>query len=467
MAWRKRSGSSRVLKGVGWPQSILLAVCLVLAFDSQAVVRAEDKLPAGGGRTIQALIDAAQPGEVIRVPTVQVEGPIVIDKPVTLSADGEVVILSTGDDPLIHVAADGVTVEGFTLLDHRPDPDMVSLLVTGSRAVLRNLVIRTHGYGVQLVESHHSTLEHLQIEGLAVSDEGDLYPPERGNGIDLRKSNHNTITNNRVANMFDGIYVENGDGNLVAHNEVTDSRYGYHVMFSQNTTLRENVGYRNVTGAMIMSDRGSVTENNNFAKQSENATAQGILLFDTTGAVVSGNRIEGNRVGLFGQGVTDSRIVNNLFLGNFTGLEFYDADRNELTGNHFIANVAQAEVRIDGSNRVEANYWDDHAGLDLTGEGYSSLPYRTNSFFFRLTERMPPYQLFFQSPGMLLLEGLFASGDDGGLTDTRPRMEPDPGIVSGDAGTGLAAGRAVTTAVSGILMAFSLWIMFQGRRRQA
>lgn len=396
--------------------------------------------------SLQELIDQAAPGSSVLVPAGRYQGPVVLNKPLKLQAAGDTVIGNPDtDDPVLTIAADGAEVSGLVVTDSRDDPDSVAVQLSGSGNTLAGLSIRTMGYGVRLHQAHGNRLSELAIEGLTEQGEPagaqETEPSERGNGIDLLESDNNVITGNRIANMFDGIYVEKSSGNRIEGNTVTLSRYGYHLMFSKNTVIRGNTGIRNITGAMIMSDEGARVSENDFAKQSENATAQGILLFDVKGASVENNRVEGNRLGLYAQGITGSTIRENRFLRNFTGIQMMGASDNKIEGNEFVANVAQAQAEAGQNNRIALNYWDSHAGLDLQGDGVSDLAYRSNPFFLALTDETPAYQLFFGSPGIELLEGLFGGTDDEAFTDRAPLMHPQMGADGGaDGAAGTSAG---------------------------
>lgn len=420
---------------------------------------------AGAAMPLQELVDQTESGGTVVIPAGQYRGPLVVRKPVTLKAEGAVTVDNPEQGAIISIEADGASVTGLTLADRRNDPDSVAVSITGSGNRLARISITTMGYGVRLNKARRNTLEELDIQGLTSPEKTgaqEAEPSERGNGIDLLESDGNVIAHNRITNMFDGVYIEKGDGNQVEANTVTHSRYGYHLMFSKNTSITGNTGSRNVTGAMIMSDEGSRVTGNDFAKQSANATAQGILLFDVRNALVENNRVEGNRLGIYTQGIRDSQIKSNQFLRNFLGIQMTDAEGNRLEGNEFIANVIQAQAVAGKNNRIAFNYWDDQNSLDLQGDGVSDLPYRANPFFLSLTEKTPAYQLFFGSPGMLLLEGLFQGQSDEAMTDAAPLMKPGKGEKT-DGSKGI---QAQPLAAGAILLIISLTIFRTGGRKK-
>jgi nitrous oxidase accessory protein len=416
-------------------------------------------------RPLQELVDAASAGSTLMIPEGQYIGPVTIKKPLRMVGQGSVTVANPADGPVITVEADGSEITGLELTDSREDPDSVAVQISGSGNTLSKLKISTMGYGVRLSKADRNILKELDIQGMTKQEEAlsqEEEPSERGNGIDLFESNDNVISSNRISNMFDGVYIEKGTGNRVEANSVSHSRYGYHLMFSTDTEITDNTGTRNVTGAMIMADVGARVTGNNFAKQSANATAQGILLFDVKNAVVENNRVEGNRLGLYAQDIKGNIIRNNQFLRNFLGIQMTDAEENRLEGNDFIANVIQAQAIADKNNRIAFNYWDDNDGLDLQGDGISDLSYRANPFFLTLTERTPAYQLFFGSPGMLLLEGLFNQEEEA-LTDSAPLMKPR---LEGSGALTTDRSRAWLLAMGLFLLGSSMTIIYLGGRRK-
>ncbi len=444
---------------------LLLPLCFVLA-GAVLGLTAGPVQAAGEPASLQALVDAAEEGTVLRIPEGRYVGPVVIRKPLRIQGDGKAQVVNGDEGPVIRLEASGAELKGIGIEDTREDPDSVALEVAGSGNRLNNLTIATQGFGIRFYQAHENILEHIHIEGTTVQATGlsqDEEPVERGNGIDLLESDRNQIRNNRISNMFDGVYIEKGTGNRIEGNMVTESRYGYHLMFSRDTAITGNTGSRNVTGAMIMADEGAQVTGNDFAKQSANATAQGILLFDVKRVLVENNRVEGNRLGIYAQTLRDTTIKNNRFMRNFLGIQMTDAEGNRLTGNDFVANVIQAQAVAEAGNIIEHNFWDDFGGLDLQGDGISDLPYRSNSFFLSLTDETPAYQLFFGAPGMLFLEGLFGSGTREDLVDQAPLMKPRAAAETAEPAAG---GRWASILCGALLLAASGLIFIKGGKAQ-
>jgi nitrous oxidase accessory protein len=375
---------------------------------------------------LQPLIDRAPAGGTLELPPGTYAGPVVVDKPLRLLGGGRVTIVNSSDRPAIELTADDSALDGMTIVDGQRRGDAAAVLVTGSGNRLTDLQIETQATGILLRGAHRNELTRIRVDS-GFSREQTANPyfyMEQGNGIDLRGSHRNTIQESRISGKHDGIYLENSESNRVADNWVGWSRYGYHTMFCHATELIGNRGEANVTGAMVMGEKGTRVVGNIFTKQNENVNSQGLLLYEVQEGVVEGNHLEGNRVGLYVELTSGTRFTGNTVQYNFIGLQMKNAKHNEITRNQWISNVIQAESGQSEDNAVSGNYWDNFRGLDLQGEGRSSLPYRMSPLFFRLTRETPAFQLFFQSPGMMLLETVLQSDPGDWLTDDAPLMQP-------------------------------------------
>lgn len=441
--------------GFGPAPAVWLAALAVLAAVA-APVRTGAATAADG---LQALIDRARPGDTVRIPAGEYAGPLVIGKPLTVLAEGDVRLTGGRGAPVLHITADGVTVRGLAIIDTAPKPDKTAaVLVEADGVRLADLSIRTVNGAIRFVGAGDGEILDSAIEWAG----GDVRLSERGNGIDLYESERIRIAGNTVDGMHDGIYVEGGDGVVIEGNRIDRSRYGIHLMYTTRSVLRGNTGSQNITGIMVMTTRDAEVTGNSFSKQKENVHSQGILLFDVRGSRFAGNRVEGNRVGFYVEQSEGNTLERNEIVQNYIGIRMLSSTGNRLHGNVWRGNVVDAEAVDSGENAAEGNFWDAFRGLDADGDGQSDLSYPVNPFFLNLVERQPAFQLFFRSPGLLFLEGLFAADRSAWLTDAAPLMEPpDTGTGEPDRPSGAAAG--VGGAVLLAMALFQIW--FWGVRR--
>ncbi|WP_232697690.1 right-handed parallel beta-helix repeat-containing protein [Brevibacillus daliensis] len=380
---------------------------------------------------IQKLIDQAEEGSHLQLKSGVYRGSLKISKTIQLSGGNQVILQSEGDTPLLTLTGDGIQVEGIQFLDNRTNVETATIQVTGKQNSLRNLTIHTFGTGIALRQSTNNHIVDTQVLGrqtekpVAGAINEERTPGKKGNGIDLFESSNNQVAGNLVTNMFDGIYVENSHNNMLTKNEITDSRYGIHIMFSENNQLMHNKGDRNVTGAMLMGSDGSIVADNRFTKQTENVNSQGILLYDVQRTQILRNHVEGNRVGLYVETSEKNYFTENQVLQNFIGLQLIESKNNNWEHNQFIGNVSPAQAKDSADNQMSYNYWDTAQVVDVDGDGTSDITYPINPFFIEVTDQVEAFQIFFQSPGMALLESMFEDHEGTFLRDTSPVAQPN------------------------------------------
>ncbi|MED0677750.1 right-handed parallel beta-helix repeat-containing protein [Aneurinibacillus thermoaerophilus] len=405
--------SHKLIKG-------LIFIC-IFSFLSNQEGSANER---GSPDNLQNLIRLAKPGETLLIQAGDYKGPIIIDKPLHLKVvNGKVRIRNESKQPAIQIKADHSRLTGIEIVDSL-SKESAAIVITGNDNILENLAIQTKSSGIQLSNASHNTIRETRIIWLEQKDEPPAKMSQKGNGIDLWKSHQNNIIENTVVNLHDGIYLENSNLNQVESNRIDYSRYGIHCMYTNGTIIRHNVGSYNVTGAMIMGAKNTQVIGNTFYKQSENVNSQGLLLYDVQTSIIERNRLEGNRVGMYVEQSQNNDLRNNVIHQNFIGLQLKNAQQNTCHSNLFYANVIQAEGIDSRNNQLKENYWDNFQGIDMANTGHSSIPYAINPFFQKLTEAVPAYQLFFQSPGMFFLESMFMTNQDSWTKDTSPLIRP-------------------------------------------
>jgi nitrous oxidase accessory protein len=408
--------------------------------------------------SLQEILDKAKPGDTVVLAPGMYGGPAVLSKPLKLLAEakGESVLINESGESALTIEADDVTVEGLDIRDEA-FKEAATIRVAGDRVVLRDLRISTGADAIAAKDANDGLVLRGEIEW---APQG-IPTARKGNGIDLFGSHRWRVEENVVRNMHDGIYMESSDDTSVIGNEIERSRYGIHCMYTSGTVIRDNVGSGNITGAMVMTTREVEVVNNVFAKQSENVHSQGILLFDAHDSLFENNTIEGNRAGFYVEQSTGNRLLRNQVAYNFIGLQLLEAENNVLEGNLFQGNVADAQAKGSRSNDISGNYWDSFQGIDGNGDGYSDVSYSINPFFQGLTQKQAAFQLFFQSPGMVFLEGLYQTGREEWSSDRRPLMEP-PAI----GGEGEPRASAMASGIAGlVLLAATIIAVYTNRRR--
>lgn len=411
---------------------------------------------------LQQIIDLAELDSTITLPSGTYNGPVVIDKKLTIQTNGIVRIVGTGDEPTLRIMADGVRLSGLYVEAQSTNKDAAAIVITANDTLLEQMHIESMSYGIRMKGANRSEIRDSVIirNDEAVDKPGKL--SDRRNGIDLFDSHDSRLTGNRISHMLDGIYVERSNNTFLENNEVSHSRYGIHCMFTEGTIIRNNNSTANITGAMIMDVQNVEVTGNDFAKQSESVNSQGMLLYKVQSSLFANNRVAGNRVGIFFEQSHNNELSGHDINGNFIGLQLVDSENNRIQGNQFIGNVVDAQARGSSNNELEGNYFDSFRGIDVNGDGASEIPYAINPFFYTIIHSTPAYQILFQSPGMMFLESLFQVERDVWTTDPSPLTKPLARVNDGAAGSfGVAM-----SLISFILLATAVYTMINmGVRR--
>ncbi|KEK23335.1 right-handed parallel beta-helix repeat-containing protein [Bacillus gaemokensis] len=361
--------------------------------------------------TIQSQIDDAPVYGTVKLKDGTYNEMIEISKPITLEGEKNTKVRFCGNKPIIALKGENITVKRIKVEQCKNKEGTVAIYVAGAGHNLTDLDIRTQQIGIKLEDARNTKIQNSSIQGKS-----------NGNGIDLWKSHWNQIDNIRMKDVRDGIYLEQSDNNQIVKNSIRQSRYGIHLMYSDGTTVVDNLSQHNITGAMIMGTKKTTIKGNQFINNRRNVHAQGLLLYDSIETEVMQNQIANNRVGIYVEKSKDNQIINNEVINNFIGLQFKNTNGNKISENTFLGNVNESQATKSKNNVIHHNYWDDALKVDLNHTGVSALPYKADSFFLVLTQDVPEYQLFFQAPGMLVLQNLIKIPDESMLIDDKPSM---------------------------------------------
>jgi nitrous oxidase accessory protein len=382
---------------------VIAAALLALALTQ---VPAGDAVPAAGqaeGRpsaaelsSLQPLIDRAQPGDRVDVPAGSYDGDLFIDRPLSLMANGHVVLRGSGRGSVVRIRAAGVTMEGFDI-DGRGSGDLgrdtSGIHVAARGAVIRRCRIERALFGIYLREADDATVEDNVVIGIPGRDPGEI-----GSGIHVWNSQRFQIHRNTVIATRDGFYIQSSSHGFVSHNRAADLRYGLHYMFSDDNVFEDNVFENGAAGAALMYSNRLAFRRNRFVRNRGFASV-GLLLKSCDEVIAEDNLLADNARGLFLEGSSRNRFVRNVIAMSDVAVVLYDSSSaNVFTGNAFIANLTPLSLsgrRTD--TRFERNYWSDHREPDLDGDGIADRAYRLSNVFDHLRGNLTAADLFAQS----------------------------------------------------------------------
>ena len=164
-------------------------------------------------------------------------------------ASGGRVLRGEGKESVVTVIAPGCSIRGFRI-EHvgamLVNEDSGIFLKSDSNRVEHNQ-LRDVLFGI--ISSSQATISLMVILSMAVR----IWASASGAGHShLRIPPNNTILQNTITDMRDGMYLQNADRSVIRENRVFGVRYGLHYMYSNDNVFEDNIFENNVAGAAIM-----------------------------------------------------------------------------------------------------------------------------------------------------------------------------------------------------------------------
>ncbi|KAB2948343.1 MAG: cell surface protein [Candidatus Methanoperedens nitroreducens] len=330
--------------------------------------------------SIQAAIDAANPGNTIIVRSGTYYENVNISKQLILRGFGSPVVDARGSGSAIKLSADGIILEGFT--------------VTGGASYLEA--------GIKII-SNNNTLSGNNANSNSL-------------GIFLDSSNYNNITSNNISNSTSvGIKVyDTSTNNTISGNKVTNGNSGIFFVYAFNTTATNNIMENNLFNFGVGGNLRSHFEGNNiyttnladgrpvyyvkYAKNTiygvstkastfycilcNNVTIKdlemsnmdkGVYFWGTNNSRLQNITVKQSGWGIFirnssNNSIRDSKLsTNNLQDYSERGVTIYSSDDNTLTNNTFILNNYGIELFSSTRNTIYNNYFNNTNNFLFSG----------------------------------------------------------------------------------------------------
>jgi len=361
--------------------------------------------------SIGEAVRRAHPGDTIRVaPGTYREPTIVVDRRVTILGEGWPVVDGEGKRQLMTLTADSVEVRGLVLRNVgatavEDRAAIKAIEVTG--CIISGNRLEDAFFGIYLAKSTGCIIQDNRIQASGMTE------AHSGNGIHLWASRNILIDHNEIRGHRDGIYLEFSTGSRVTDNLSTGNlRYGLHFMFSHDCDYRRNRFVANGAGVAVMYSHGVTMIRNRF-EQNWGSAAYGLLLKEISDSRMEQNSFVSNSTGLYLEGTNRLEIRDNLFERNgWAVILLGDAYENHFQGNTFAGNsfdVGTNSTRTQST--FSRNYWDHYSGYDLDHNGTGDVPYAPVRLFALVLQRHPP--------ALILLRSLFVD-----LLDLAERVLP-------------------------------------------
>ncbi len=406
---------------------IALLTALLASVAAPAAAERVDVLAEPGALT--TAIAGASPGDALILAPGRHDGPVTIDRPLTLEGGGAATIAGNEIGSVVTVAATDVTIRGIEIVgsgSNGTDADAGIELDRGAdRALIEGNRLIGNLVGIHLFGSSDSLVRGNQIIGRR-----DQRVNDRGNGIYVWNSPGSVIEDNDIRYGRDGIFVNTSRQNIFRGNMMRDLRFAVHFMYAPDSEVIGNISIGNTLGFAIMfSDRIDVIDNMSLADRTH-----GVMLNFANGGEVRGNLVRGgtHEKCTFIYNSHRNIIHGNRFEGCEIGIHFTaGSERNAIFDNAFVGN--QTQVKYVGSRDVEwsyegrGNYWSDHVAFDLNRDGVADSVFRPNDLMDHILWSQPSARLLMGSPAVQLIrhaQADFPATLPGGVLDSTPRIHP-------------------------------------------
>lgn len=358
--------------------------------------------------SIQDAVSTAEAGETLLLTPGIYQGPIRIDRAVTLWGPREAIVRSSGQGHTIDVDADSAVLLGFSIegSGDRFDHTDSAVHIHGDDCRVTGLHIEKALFGVTVERSHRARISGNEIVGNGESDLG-----LRGDAIRFWEVRDSEIEGNLVTGSRDMV-VWYSPGNEVANNYFEFGRYGTHFMYSPRNSIRGNTYIGNLVGVFVMySDTVRVVGNRmafsdptggiglGVKESGEVEVTRNLFLQDPSGLYIDTSPLQRGQWNAF---------EGNQFLFCDAGVVFHRSEtNNRFHANAFIDSVTP--VRVEGGGNAEevewlGNYFDDYQGYDLDHDGVGDIPYELQRLSDGLMSRRENLQFFRGTPALSLLD---------------------------------------------------------------
>ena len=374
--------------------------------------------------SVTAALEAAEPGDTVRVEGRFDEHVVVRTPNVTLAADGpdHAVIDGGGEDDVLTVDASGVTVRNLWVRNSGYDTadNDAAVFVNASGVSVQDSRITAATFGVWL-----DGVSDVRVVNNTIAGREAVTPlTDRGNGIQIWKTEDAFVADNRITDVRDGIYYSWASRVLAENNVIWDVRYGVHYMYSNDNRLVNNTAANNDVGYALMVSR-RLTVVDNVAVNNTGSSGHGILLKSIDDTTVRGNDLVGNGNGLFLYNSLDNEVRGNLVMENDVGVHLTAGSvRESVSNNTFVRNDRSVWVVW---NESVGNYWAEASVIDVDDDGVGDSRYKPAGAVQQLLADHPGARVFTQSPAFDAIrraERTVPVLDAPGVVDERPLTEP-------------------------------------------
>lgn len=340
--------------------------------------------------TIKEAIENAVDGDeiIIKSGIYKENGIIIINKAISLKGEGNPIIDGEFKETIFSINSDNFSIEGLTIINvgQSYTKDFAGILISKSNHfTIKNNTLKNVFFGILIEKSHFGIIENNQVSGNKTNE------ASSGNGIHIWHSSNMTVNDNSVFGLRDGIYFEFVTNSKIFNNSSHHNlRYGLHFMFSNNDEYYDNKFTNNGAGVAVMFSKYIIMKRNEF-RENWGSTSYGLLLKEIYDAEIENNLFEKNTVGINIEGTTRVNYKNNNLNRNGWAVKIRGACyENIFNNNNFTNNSFDLSYNSKlNDNDFNGNYWSEYTGYDLDRNGVGDIPYRPVKLFSYIVNKTP------------------------------------------------------------------------------
>jgi nitrous oxidase accessory protein len=390
-------------------------------------VRAATVAVAAGGSNLATAIAAAQPGDVLTLAAGVHNGPVHIEKPLTLAGLPGAVLDGRGIGRTIEVTATDVTVRNLSIRGSGMSLENMDAAVflnqSAARAHVLDNDIEGNLVGVYIHGAPEAVVRSNTIVGRVLPHLNDS-----GNGVYLWNAPGAQVADNDISGGRDGIFTNTSHNDSFTGNRIHGVRFAVHYMYTNDSQVSGNTSVGNHAGFVIMYSTHLIIRGN----VSNGDRDHGLLFNYANASEIDANVVRNSDKCVFIYNANRNHFRDNLFEGCRVGVHFTaGSEGNDITGNAFVNNETQVMYVgtrfLDWSAGGRGNYWSDNPAFDLNGDGVADTAYRPNNIMDEVIWRAPAAKLLLNSPAARVVrwaQSQFPAIHPGGVIDSAPLMSP-------------------------------------------
>jgi nitrous oxidase accessory protein len=389
--------------------------------------RAATLTVVAGGANLAAAIAAAAPGDVLTLAAGVHNGPVRIEKPLTLAGLPGAVLDGRGVGRTIEVTAADVTVRNLSIRGSGMSLETMDAAVflgqSASHAQVLDNDIEGNLVGVYIHGAPGAIVRTNKIVGRVLTHLNDS-----GNGVYVWNAPGAQVLDNDISGGRDGIFTNTSRNDRFVGNRIHGVRFAVHYMYTNDSEVSGNTSIGNHAGFVIMYSSNLTIRGN----VSDADRDHGLLFNYANASEIDNNAVRHSDQCVFIYNANHNRFRDNLFEGCRVGVHFTaGSEGNDITDNAFIANQTQVMYVgtrfLDWSANGRGNYWSDNPAFDLNGDGIADTAYRPNNIMDEVIWRAPAAKLLLNSPAARVVrwaQAQFPAIHPGGVIDSAPLMSP-------------------------------------------